>query len=193
MEVILKEDVRKLGHKNDIVNVKDGYANNYLFPQGLAILATPSAKKVLAENMKQRAHKEEKLVADAKALADKLNSVTVTIPTKVSATGKIYGSVNNIQVADALAKQGFEIDRRKIELKDADKISEIGIYEATIDLYRNVEAKIKVEVVDEDGKVKEVVKEAVAKAPKKEKVKKEAEATEDANPAKEEDSKEDTK
>ncbi|MBR4980441.1 MAG: 50S ribosomal protein L9, partial [Bacteroidales bacterium] len=112
MEVILIQDVRKLGHKNDIVNVRDGYANNFLFPQGLAILATPSAKKQLAENIKQRAHKEEKLMADAKAVAEKLSAVSVTIPTKVSQTGKIYGSVNNIQVAEALAAQGYEIDRR---------------------------------------------------------------------------------
>ena len=116
MEVILKEDVRKLGHKNDIVTVKDGYANNFLFPQGLAILATASAKKQLAETIKQRAHKEEKLVADAKAVAEQVNGITVTIPTKVSQSGKIYGSVNNIQVAEALAALGYEIDRRKIEL-----------------------------------------------------------------------------
>ncbi|MBR4437655.1 MAG: 50S ribosomal protein L9 [Bacteroidales bacterium] len=155
MEVILIQDVRKLGHKNDIVNVRDGYANNFLFPQGLAILATPSAKKQLAENIKQRAHKEEKLMADAKAVAEKLSAVSVTIPTKVSQTGKIYGSVNNIQVAEALAAQGYEIDRRKIEIKDADKVTEIGNYEAIIDLYRGVEAKVKVIVVDEEGKVTE--------------------------------------
>ena len=155
MEVILIQDVRKLGHKNDIVNVRDGYANNFLFPQGLAILATPSAKKQLAENIKQRAHKEEKLMADAKAVAEKLSTVSVTIPTKVSQTGKIYGSVNNIQVAEALAAQGYEIDRRKIEIKDADKVTEIGNYEAIIDLYRGVEAKVKVIVVDEEGKVTE--------------------------------------
>ena len=155
MEVILIQDVRKLGHKNDIVNVRDGYANHFLFPQGLAILATPSAKKQLAENIKQRAHKEEKLMADAKAVAEKLSAVSVTIPTKVSQTGKIYGSVNNIQVAEALAAQGYEIDRRKIEIKDADKVTEIGNYEAIIDLYRGVEAKVKVIVVDEEGKVTE--------------------------------------
>ena len=155
MEVILIQDVRKLGHKNDIVNVRDGYANNFLFPQGLAILATPSAKKQLAENIKQRAHKEEKLMADAKAVAEKLSAVSVTIPTKVSQTGKIHGSVNNIQVAEALAAQGYEIDRRKIEIKDADKVTEIGNYEAIIDLYRGVEAKVKVIVVDEEGKVTE--------------------------------------
>ena len=155
MEIILKEDVRHLGHKNDIVTVKDGYANNFLFPQGLAIIATESAKKQLAENIRQRAHKEEKLIADAKAIAEKLSAVSVTIPTKVSATGKIYGSVNNIQVADALAAQGFEIDRRKIEIKDADKVNEIGTYEAIIDIYKGVEATIKVNVVDEEGKVTE--------------------------------------
>ncbi|MBR3303124.1 MAG: 50S ribosomal protein L9 [Bacteroidales bacterium] len=179
MEVILKDDVRKLGHKNDIVTVKDGYANNFLFPRGLAVIATPSAKKQLAETMKQRAHKEAKLVADAQALAEKLNAVSVTIPTKVSQLGKIYGSVNNIQVAEALAKEGYEIDRRKIELKDAEKISEIGTYSAIIDLYRGVEATVKVVVVDEEGKVTEVVKEVVEKAPKKEK-KAKAEKTEEA-------------
>jgi large subunit ribosomal protein L9 len=182
MEVILKEDVRKVGHKDDLVKVKNGYANNYLIPNGLAIAATESAKKVLAENTKQRAHKEAKLVADATALAEKLNVVKVTIPTKVSATGKIYGSVNNIQVADALAKQGFEVDRRKIEIKDADKVTEIGVYEAKIDVYKNVYASVKVEVVDEEGKVKEVVKEAAPAKVKKEKkvAEKPAEAEGDA-------------
>lgn len=162
MEVILKEDVLKLGHAGEIVNVKDGYANNYLFPQGLAIKATESAKKVLAENIKQRAHKEAKLEADAKELATKLNGVEVTIATKVSASGKIYGSVNNIQVAEALAAKGFEIDRRKIELKDADKISQIGVYQANVNLYKGVNAEVKVAVVDEEGKITEVTKEAEA-------------------------------
>ena len=155
MEIILKEDVRHLGHKNDIVTVKDGYFNNFLLPNGLAIKATESAKKQLAETIKQRAHKEEKLVADAKAIAEKLAAVSVTIPTKVSQSGKIYGSVNNIQVAEALAALGYEIDRRKIELKDADKISEIGTYDAIVDIYRGVEATVKVIVVDEEGKVTE--------------------------------------
>src|SRR5574344_1738358 len=182
MEVILKEDVRKVGHKDDLVKVKNGDANNYLIPNGLAIAATESAKKVLAENTKQRAHKEAKLVADATALAEKLNVVKVTIPTKVSATGKIYGSVKNIQVADALAKQGFEVDRRRIEIKDADKVTEIGVYEAKIDVYKNVYASVKVEVVDEEGKVKEVVKEAAPAKVKKEKkvAEKPAEAEGDA-------------
>ncbi len=171
MEVILKADVRKLGHKNDIVKVKNGYANNYLFPQGLAVLATESAKKQLAETMKQRAHKEAKFVADAQALADKLAGVKLTIKAKVSGTGKIYGSVNNIQVAEALANAGFEIDRRKIDIKEGDKVTEIGEYTALIDLYRGVEGSVKFEVVDEEGKVKEVEKEEAVKAepaPKKE-------------------------
>lgn len=150
MEIILKDDIRHLGHKDDIVKVKNGYANNFLFPKGLAVLATESAKKQLAETIKQRAHKEAKLVADAQALSEKLKDVKVTIATKVSATGKIYGSVNNIQIAEALATQGFEIDRRKIELKDADKVSEVGTYEAVIDLYKGVSATIKVEIVSED-------------------------------------------
>lgn len=173
MEVILKDDVRKIGHKDDLVKVKNGYANNYLIPRGLAIAATESAKKVLAENTRQRAHKEAKLVADAEALAAKLNEVKVTIPTKVSATGKIYGSVNNIQIAEALEKQGFELDRRKIELKDASKVTEIGIYDASINVYKKVYADIKVEVIDEEGKVTEVVHEKVEKAKPVKKEKKE--------------------
>lgn len=177
MEVILKDDVRKIGHKDDLVKVKNGYANNYLIPRGLAIAATESAKKVLAENTRQRAHKEAKLVADAEALAAKLNEIKVTIPTKVSATGKIYGSINNIQIAEVLEKQGFELDRRKIELKDASKVTEIGVYDASINVYKKVYAEIKVEVIDEEGKVTEVVHEKVEKAkPVKKEKKAEGEA-----------------
>ena len=155
MEIILKQDVKNLGYKDDVVKVKDGYAANYLIPQGMAIMATPSAKKVHAENLRQRAHKEAKLRGDAEALASKLAAAVVKVPAKVSSKGKVFGSVNNIQVAEALAAQGFEIDRRKIELKDADKISEIGTYDAIIDIYRGVEATVKVIVVDEEGKVTE--------------------------------------
>lgn len=176
MEVILKDDVRKLGHKNDIVKVKNGYANNYLFPQGLAVLATESAKKQLAETLKQRAHKEAKFVADAQALAEKLANVSLTIAAKVSGTGKIYGSVNNIQVAEALAKAGYEIDRRKIEIKDTDKVSEIGTYTALIDLYRGVEASVKFEVVDEEGRVKAAKEEVAETAAPKEEAAEEAKA-----------------
>ena len=109
MEIILKQDVANLGHKDDIVEVKNGYAVNYLIPQGMAVMATPSAKKVHAENMRQRAHKEAKLREDAQALAAKLEGVQVTVAAKVSAAGKIFGSVNNIQIAEALVEKGFAV------------------------------------------------------------------------------------
>lgn len=149
MEIILKQDVTNLGHKDDIVVVKNGYAVNYLIPQGMAIMATPSAKKVHAENMRQRAHKEAKLRDDAQALAAKLEGIQVTVATKVSSTGKIFGSVNNIQVADALAEKGFELDRRNITIIDAAKLQEVGIYEAVVKCYKDIKATIKVEVVAE--------------------------------------------
>ncbi|MCI1778929.1 MAG: 50S ribosomal protein L9 [Bacteroidales bacterium] len=154
MEIILKQDVRNLGHKDDIVNVKNGYAVNYLIPRGMATIATVSAKKVLAENTRQRAHKEAKLIDDAKALAAKLEGIKVTIATKVSNSGKIYGSVNSIQIADALAAKGFDIDRKSIEVAD-DKIQEIGEYNAKIGCYKNIYATVNVEVVDEDASEKE--------------------------------------
>ena len=114
MEIILKQDVPNLGHKDDIVTVRNGYGANYLIPKGYAIMATPSAKKVHAENMRQRAHKEAKIREEAIALAAKLEGIQVTLATKVSSSGKIFGSINNIQVAEALAAKGFEIDRRNI-------------------------------------------------------------------------------
>ena len=149
MEIILKQDVDKLGHKDDIVVVKNGYAVNYLIPQGMAIMATPSAKKVHAENMRQRAHKEAKLREDAQALAAKLEGVQVTVAAKVSAAGKIFGSVNNIQVAEALVEKGFEIDRRNITIVEAAKLQEVGIYDAIVKCYKDIKATIKVEVVAE--------------------------------------------
>ena len=149
MEIILKQDVPHLGHKDDVVVVKNGYATNYLIPQGFAIMATPSAKKVHAENLRQRAHKEAKLRADAEALAAKLEGVQVTVATKVSATGKIFGSVNNIQVAEALAAKGFEMDRRNITIVGEDKLQEVGLYEAVVKCYKDIKATIKVEVVAE--------------------------------------------
>ncbi len=148
MEIILKQDVNNLGHKDDIVVVKNGYATNYLIPQGFAIMATPSAKKVHAENLRQRAHKEAKLREDATALAAKLEGVEVTIATKVSSTGKVFGSVNNIQVAEALAAKGFEIDRRNITVAE-DKLQEVGVYDATVKCYKDIKATIKVSVVAE--------------------------------------------
>ena len=150
MEVILKQDVPHLGHKDDIVTVKNGYGANYLIPQGYAMLATASAKKVHAENMKQRAHKEAKIRDEATALAAKLEGINVKVLTKVSSTGKVFGSVNNIQVADALAQKGFDIDRRNITiLGGSDNVKEIGAYEAEIKLHREIKVKINFEVEGE--------------------------------------------
>ena len=146
MELILKEDVINLGYKDDIVKVKDGYGRNYLIPTGKAVIATESAKKVLAENLKQRAHKLAKIKADAEALAAKLDGVSLTIATKVSANGAIYGSVGAIQVAEELAKLGFEIDRKSIAVAAA---KEIGTYEAVIKLHKEVSAKVSYTVVAE--------------------------------------------
>ena len=149
MEIILKQDVPNLGHRDDVVTVKNGYAANYLIPQGMAIMATPSAKKIHAENLKQRAHKEAKIREEATALAAKLEGVQVTLATKVSSTGKIFGSVNNIQVADALAAKGFEIDRKNITITGEANIKEIGIYDAVVKLHKDIKANIKVEIVGE--------------------------------------------
>ena len=121
MEVILKEDVTNLGYKNDIVKVKSGYGRNYLIPQGKAVIATPSARKVLAEDLRQRAHKLEKIKKDAEEIAAKLKDVTLVIKTKVSSTGTIFGSVTNIQIADELSKLGLEIDRKIIVIKESVK------------------------------------------------------------------------
>ena len=147
MEIILKEDVINLGYKDDIVTVKDGYGRNFLIPQGKAILATPSAKKVLAENLKQRAHKLAKIKADAEELAAKINGISLTIGAKTSATGTIFGSVNNIQLAEALAKKGFEIDRKTIVIND--NVKELGTYKAIVKLHKEVSAEINFEVVAE--------------------------------------------
>ena len=147
MQVILKEDVANLGYKYDIVTVKNGYGRNYLIPTGKAVIASESARKVLAENLKQRAHKLAKIKADAEELAAKLNGLVLTIGAKTSATGTIFGSVNNIQVAEELSKQGFDIDRKTIVIKDA--IKEVGSYSAVIKLHREVSAEIKLEVVAE--------------------------------------------
>ena len=150
MEVILKQDVPNLGHKDDIVIVKNGYATNYLIPQGFAIMATVSAKKVHAENIRQRAHKEAKVREEANALASKLEGMEVKVATKVSSTGKIFGSVNNIQVADALNAKGFEIDRKNITIIGEDSIKEVGVYDAVIKLYRDIKANIKIEIAAEE-------------------------------------------
>ncbi len=141
------QDVQNLGYKDDVVKVKNGYGRNYLIPQGKAILATPSAKKQLEENLKQRAHKLAKIKADAEALAAKLNGVSLQIGAKTSATGTIFGSVNNIQIAEALAKQGFDVDRKIIFIND--NVKELGSYKATVKLHKEVSAEINFEVVAE--------------------------------------------
>ena len=146
MELILKEDVINLGYKDDIVKVKDGYGRNYLIPTGKAVIATESAKKVLAENLRQRAHKLAKIKADAEELAKKMEGVSLTIATKVSATGVIYGSVGAIQIAEELAKLGFEIDRKIIAV---DAAKEIGSYTATVRLHKEVAVKVPYTVVAE--------------------------------------------
>ena len=138
MEIILKEDVVNLGYKNDIVTVKSGYGRNYLIPTGKAVIASPSAKKMLAEELKQRAHKLEKIKKDAEAVAAKLEGVSLTIATKVSSTGTIFGSVGNIQIAEELAKLGHEIDRKIIVVKDA--VKEVGAYKAIVKLHKEGEA-----------------------------------------------------
>ena len=147
MEIILKEDVQNLGYKDDIVKVKDGYGRNYLIPTGKAVIASESAKKVLAENQKQRAHKLAKIKADAEALAKKLEGLTLTIGTKTSSSGVIFGSVNSIQVAEALEKEGFAIDRKIIVIKD--NIKEIGNYTAVIRLHKEVSPVVKLVIVSE--------------------------------------------
>lgn len=148
MEVILKTDVAKLGHKDDIIVVKPGYGRNYLIPKGIAVLATESAKKVLAENQKQRAHKLAKIKADAEELAAKMEGLKLTIGAKASSTGKIFGSVNTIQISEALAKAGFEIDRKIILIKD-EAIKDLGSYTATIKLHREVKVEVAFDVVAE--------------------------------------------
>ncbi|NLI35565.1 MAG: 50S ribosomal protein L9 [Bacteroidales bacterium] len=147
MEVILKEDVTNLGYKNDIVKVKPGYGRNYLIPQGKAVIATSSARKVLAEDLRQRAHKLEKIKKDAEEIAAKLKDISLVIKTKVSSTGTIFGSVTNIQIADELSKLGLEIDRKIIIIKES--VKEVGNYTATVKLHKEVSVEVPFEVVAE--------------------------------------------
>ena len=146
MELILKEDVANLGYKDDIVNVRSGYGRNYLIPSGKAVMATPSAKKVLAEELKQRAHKLAKIKQDAEDLAAKLREVSLKIAAKVSSTGTIFGSVGSIQISDELAKLGLEVDRKLIIVG---AVKEVGSYTATVKLHREVSVDIPFEVVAE--------------------------------------------
>ena len=148
MEVILKEDVANLGYKDDIVHVKDGYGRNFLIPQGKAVIASESARKVLAEVLKQRAHKIAKIKEEAEALAEKMKGVSLTIGAKTISTGTIFGSVTNIQIAEELAKLGFEVDRKIIRIKE-DAVKEVGSYNATVRLHKEVSVEIPFEVVSE--------------------------------------------
>lgn len=148
MELILKEDVQDLGFKDDVVTVKNGYGRNYLIPKGLAALATPSAKKVLAENLKQRAHKEKKIVDEANTQAEALKQLEIRIPAKVGAGDKLFGSVNNIDLAAALEKAGQEIDRKFIAIKGG-TIKRVGPYNAQIRLHREVIVDFPFEVIAE--------------------------------------------
>jgi large subunit ribosomal protein L9 len=149
MEIILTQDVAKLGYKNDIVTVKNGYANNFLIPKGMAVMATESLRKMLAENIKQQSFKEDKTRKDAEAKAAKIEGLTVKIVAKAGTSGKIFGSVNSIQVAEALKNQhGVEVDRKNIVI-DGDSIKEIGIYKAIITLYRDIKASVSLDVYAE--------------------------------------------
>ena len=161
MEIILKEDIIGLGYKNDIVNVKSGYGRNYLIPTGKAVIASASAKKVLAENLKQQAHKLAAILAAAEKEAEKLNGVSVEVEAKVSATGVLYGSVTSATVAEELAKKGIEVDRKKILMKD---IKTVGEYAATVVFHKQVKVEIPVTVLAEGEEAVEAAP-AVEEAP----------------------------
>ncbi len=146
MEIILKQDISGLGYKNDLITVKDGYARNYLIPKGMAIVATASAKKVLAEVKKQQAYKEEKIRKEAEDLAKVLEGAQLTVGVKASTKGKIFGSVNNIMIADAIKNQkNVEVDRKKIEV-NGDAIKEVGTYKATIRLHKDIAVEVSLDV-----------------------------------------------
>ena len=172
MEIILKEDIIGLGYKNDIVNVKSGYGRNYLIPQGKGVIASPMAKKILAENLKQQAHKLAALKADAEKKAEAIKDVALCIAAKVSATGQLYGSVGANQVAEELKKLGHEIDRKIITMKDA---KTVGDFVALVHFHKEVTVEIPVKVVAENAPVEEKKEEAapaveapVAEAPAQE-------------------------
>ncbi|MCP9763684.1 50S ribosomal protein L9 [Lacihabitans soyangensis] len=147
MEIILKTDIAGLGYKNDILDVKPGYGRNYLIPQGYALLATPSNKKILAENLKQAAHKAEKLKADAEAIAEQIGDSVFVITMKTGESGRIFGRVTSIQISDALALKGINIDRKKITVED---IKFVGTYKAIVDLHKEVKKEVSVSVVAEE-------------------------------------------
>ena len=149
MEVILKQDIQGIGYTNDLVTVKNGYGRNFLIPKGMAILATESSKKVREEDLKQKSYKEEKIRKEAETLLNALQDITVKIGAKAGTSGKIFGSVNAMQIADALKEQfKFEIDRKKIVV-DGDSIKEIGNYKATVKIHKEISAEINLEVIAE--------------------------------------------
>jgi ribosomal protein L9 len=148
MEIILLQDVQKLGQKDDLVHVKNGYGRNFLIPRGFAVAATPSARKMHSENLKQRAHKEEKVKAEAQELAAKMAGLKIVVGAKTSTSGKIFGSVNTIQIAEALKEKGFDIDRKSISLPE-DQIKEVGNYKAVIKLHREVKVEVDFEIIAE--------------------------------------------
>jgi large subunit ribosomal protein L9 len=148
MEIILLQDVPKLGQKDDLVEVKNGYGRNFLIPQGHAVAATSSEKKMHNENLRQRAHKEEKIIKAAQEIADKLVDVKITVGAKTSTSGKIFGSVNTIQIAEALKEKGFDIERKNITLPE-DQIKEVGTYKAIIKLHRDVKVEVEFEIKGE--------------------------------------------
>ena len=147
MEVILKQDVSGLGYKNDIIKVKAGYGNNYLIPNGFALIATDSNKRLVKENIRQASHKAAKVKQDAEALAAKIGELTIEIGTKAGESGKIFGAITALQIADVLKSKGFEIDRKKVVLKEAPK--QLGTYNATLDLHKEVKHEIQIKVVAE--------------------------------------------
>ena len=145
MEIILKTDIAGLGYKNDVVTVKPGYGRNYLIPQGFAVLASTSNRKILAENIKQAAHKAEKILTAAQTLAEAIGDITLTIPAKVGDSGKIFGRVTTLQISENLKVKGFDVDRKKISIDG--EVKTIGQYTATLDLHKEVKHKVKFEVV----------------------------------------------
>lgn len=147
MEVILKQDVTGLGYKNDVVKVRAGYGNNYLIPNGLALIASDSNKRLVNENIRQMAHKAAKIKQDAEALAAKVGDLTIEIGAKAGETGKIFGAVTALQIADALKAKGMDVDRKKVHLKEIPK--QLGTYTVTLDLHKEVKHEIKVKVVAE--------------------------------------------
>jgi len=147
MELILREDVKNLGYKNDTVTVKPGYARNFLIPQGMAVMATESQKKILAENLRQAAHKLEKFRLDAANLAESIGPITLTLTTKAGESGKIFGKITSLQVSDALKLRGYDVDRKRIEFTE--EIKNLGTYDVTLNLHREVKHRITVAVVEE--------------------------------------------